>query len=550
MARKENATYFICFFILIVSLIIFPVKQGECEMNPGSVSLGHSWGAYFFDESQNLEVGLSHMSSLGYQFTENLSLELAFSFMDSENEDTRVYEDIDGYIYRLDGMYHFPLEKWFVPYLSAGLGSISIDRKGNEYNSFALDYGLGVHFFVTDNVAIRGDLRKYHCFEDSQENMTAMLGLTFYFDAGGQKRKIRPTKKVVGTTPAKSVVKKSTVKPVFKAAPEPVSKPLAAPVTKPAQATALAPVDSDGDGVLDTTDQCPDTPKGIEVDREGCPLDTDDDGVYDSIDQCPDTPAGIDVDQEGCPLDSDGDGVYDTTDQCPDTPRGIEVDKDGCPLDSDDDGVFNTMDQCPGTPRGIDVDDVGCPLDSDLDGVDNQTDRCPDTPRNVEVDAYGCPEKTTPKKVYKRPAAEPVKPAVKIKPAPVRKKSSVQKPDCPDLIESPDGTYQLIVQFEFNKWGLQPYYRDCVKGFAMFMKENPQTRAVIEGHTCSIGSDAYNMKLSKKRAAVVKQYLMQRYNIDESRIETRWYGEARPAADNSTEAGRRKNRRAVTLSVK
>lgn len=90
-------------------------------------------------------------------------------------------------------------------------------------------------------------------------------------------------------------------------------------------------LDSDGDGVVDTADQCPGTPGGVKVDAKGCPLDSDRDGVADHMDNCPDTPAGVAVDAKGCPLDSDGDGVLDSSDRCPDTPAGTLVDAKGCP---------------------------------------------------------------------------------------------------------------------------------------------------------------------------------------------------------------------------
>ena len=65
------------------------------------------------------------------------------------------------------------------------------------------------------------------------------------------------------------------------------------------------------------------------------PVDSDGDGVEDGVDQCPDTPAGTQVDSVGCPVvvvDSDGDGVADTVDQCPDTPAGTQVDSVGCAI--------------------------------------------------------------------------------------------------------------------------------------------------------------------------------------------------------------------------
>ncbi|WP_390625307.1 alpha-amylase family glycosyl hydrolase [Microbulbifer agarilyticus] len=93
-------------------------------------------------------------------------------------------------------------------------------------------------------------------------------------------------------------------------------------------------LDTDGDGVPDATDQCPNTPAGAEVDANGCEIipDTDNDGVPDSADQCPNTPAGAEVDANGCEIvvDSDGDGVLDDVDQCPNTPAGATVDANGC----------------------------------------------------------------------------------------------------------------------------------------------------------------------------------------------------------------------------
>ena len=73
-------------------------------------------------------------------------------------------------------------------------------------------------------------------------------------------------------------------------------------------------------------------PAGATVDARGCPADSDGDGVYDGLDQCPDTPRGAAVNDAGCPQDSDGDGVYDGLDECPDTPANLQVDESGCPI--------------------------------------------------------------------------------------------------------------------------------------------------------------------------------------------------------------------------
>ena len=138
------------------------------------------------------------------------------------------------------------------------------------------------------------------------------------------------------------------------------------------------PADSDGDGVPDRLDKCPNTPHGVQVDKDGCPLDSDGDGVPDYLDKCPGTPHGVLVDKDGCPLDSDGDGVPDRLDKCPGTPPGVAVDRDGCPLDSDHDGVPDYLDKCPNTLKGLQVDEHGCPVKAQtlpLDGVHFEFDK-------------------------------------------------------------------------------------------------------------------------------------------------------------------------------
>lgn len=91
-------------------------------------------------------------------------------------------------------------------------------------------------------------------------------------------------------------------------------------------------IDSDKDGVFDSVDKCPGTPRGATVDSYGCPIDSDKDGIIDYKDECADTPLGVEVDKKGCPLDSDGDGVLDYKDLCPETPKGVMVDPNGCAI--------------------------------------------------------------------------------------------------------------------------------------------------------------------------------------------------------------------------
>ena len=267
--------------------------------------------------------------------------------------------------------------------------------------------------------------------------------------------------------------------------------------------------DSDGDGVPDNKDKCPNTPKGARVDADGCTRDADGDGVVDGVDRCPDTPKGAKVDAEGCPLDTDQDGVYDGLDQCPETPRGARVNSKGCSEDSDGDGVEDDADKCPGTARGAKVGRDGCPVDSDGDGVTDDKDRCPDTPRGTRVDAQGCPEK----------AAAP-----------------------PLLPEAKQSLVLEGVNFDTNSANLQGSSAAVLDRVAEGLKSNREVRVEIGGHTDSQGNDAYNMKLSRSRADAVRAYLLGK-GVPSSQLEAKGYGETRPIADNSTAGGRAVNRR-------
>jgi outer membrane protein OmpA-like peptidoglycan-associated protein len=75
------------------------------------------------------------------------------------------------------------------------------------------------------------------------------------------------------------------------------------------------------------------------------------------------------------------------------------------------------------------------------------------------------------------------------------------------------------------------------------LKEHPELRIAIEGHTDSDGDDAFNQKLSDSRAAAVKSYLVEQHDVDASRLESAGFGESRPVGDNSVPEGKQQNRR-------
>jgi outer membrane protein OmpA-like peptidoglycan-associated protein len=280
--------------------------------------------------------------------------------------------------------------------------------------------------------------------------------------------------------------------------------------------------DSDGDGVPDSKDKCPDTPIGVKVDEFGCPTDSDKDGVPDYLDKCPSTPKNVKIDKDGCPLDSDGDGVPDYLDICLDTPHGVKVDDLGCPFDMDADGVPDYLDKCPGTPHGVEVDESGCPKDSDHDGVPDYLDKCPYTPAGTQVDSSGCP-------------------IVKVEPKP---------PEPPKIELSPIKELVLNAGTNFapGRADLLPAAYTELNKLVKLMKENPLSRWKIEGYTDNVGSVKHNKKISLDRALSIMNYFVSK-GIPRNRFEVFGLANANPVANNKTEAGRSKNRRVVIKRV-
>ncbi|HEA29400.1 MAG TPA: OmpA family protein [Leeuwenhoekiella sp.] len=256
--------------------------------------------------------------------------------------------------------------------------------------------------------------------------------------------------------------------------------------------------DSDGDGVYDDEDECPETP-GLE-EFNGCP-DTDGDGIKDSEDACP-TEAGT-PEMNGCP-DSDGDGVADPDDECPDV-AGVAA-LQGCP-DADGDGVKDSEDNCP-NEAGPAAND-GCPYeDADNDGVLDKDDDCPEVAGPASNN--GCPEITV------------------------------------EVLEELNVQVRTVL-FDLNKSSIQEDSQATLDDVISTMQEYPNTRFLIEGHTDSQGRAEYNMKLSQERAQSVKDY-MESHGLPATRLSSQGFGEEQPVATNATSAGRAKNRR-VELSL-
>lgn len=227
-------------------------------------------------------------------------------------------------------------------------------------------------------------------------------------------------------------------------------------------------------------------------------LDADGDGVADSIDNCPEI-AGV-PENDGCPNDADGDGIADAKDKCPDLAGLIE--NGGCPKDSDGDGVYDDKDACPNISWNS---PSGCPPDTDGDGVFDPNDKCPEEAGSKMND--GCPMITKEEKNY--------------------------------LLEIQN------IEFVRGKANISPNSKTKLERLVQILNDRSQASLSIQGHTDNqTGTAEGNLKLSSSRANACKAFLISK-GIKENRINAKGFGQSRPLRniDQSTEAGRKKNRR-------
>ncbi|MFK8052389.1 MAG: OmpA family protein [Woeseiaceae bacterium] len=293
---------------LVALAFAAPAIAGDGE---GQVYVTPSWILVDDDKDRDVEDSNGIEVAVGYAYTDRWNIE---AFANSTNYSALgTANEQDHLELGFNGLAVFNRESMVSPYLLAGISNLSKDfANGADDNVVNGSVGAGVFLSTNDRFAFR--LQYRHRAElgstEFKDNIYS-IGLQFAF--GDPKSKI---------------------------------------------------VDTDGDGVADMADRCPNTPAGITVDSTGCEVDSDGDGVVDSMDQCPSTPRGDRVDAKGCTivLDGDNDGVADGVDQCPRSPAGVTVDARGCEIDSDGDSVVDSQDDCPNTTKGVRVDVRGCEI--------------------------------------------------------------------------------------------------------------------------------------------------------------------------------------------
>lgn len=419
-------------FSLGVNAVDFDIHSGSDKLND-----------FLGSADWNMSKSISRFSVEKY-LDKGFTLQGAFSLSKLNKSGTTASNDIDGLYYALEINAKYDLNniigdtKWFDPYVLLGGGYVYTDFQAEDFSEGMLNLGYGANFWLGENIGINFQTALKTSFADKvQDHWQHSLGVVFRF--GGK--------------------------------------------------------DTDGDGIYDKDDECPDTAGLIEF--NGCP-DSDGDGIKDGDDACPNV-AGLAA-LNGCP-DADGDGIADKDDMCPND-KGTKA-NNGCP-DTDGDGIVDKDDKC-ATVAGPSA-NGGCPWpDTDGDGVLDKDDNCKNEAGPASNN--GCPE-----------------------------------PVISDVELAKIGEFAKTILFNSSRSSFKNGVSEKLDGIVKIMSEFPKATFMIEGHTDSTGNDTINDKLSNERAAAVKDYLVKN-GVDASRLTSKGYGSANPIDSNKTRAGRANNRR-------
>ncbi len=215
------------------------------------------------------------------------------------------------------------------------------------------------------------------------------------------------------------------------------------------------------------------------------------------------------------PKDRDGDGIIDMEDMCPDDPEDIDEynDEDGCPdPDNDKDSIEDESDKCPNDPEDFDEfeDEDGCPdPDNDQDTFLDPEDQCPNEPETVNgnKDYDGCPDEGLIQMVNDRIVLEE------------------------------------RVLFDLSRARVKRRAWPILEAIKKLQEQHPEWISLrIEGHADVQGDPDFNQKLSERRAANVREKLVE-FGIPAGMIDAVGYGSTRPRDKRMDEEGHQRNRR-------
>lgn len=216
--------------VKLLSALVATVMSSAVMADNHKLELHIGAGHYLFEEARENKTALN--LGVGYVLNKNWTVELMATDFVTQVRNTDI--DMDGRQYRLDALYNVDTTSLWRPYVAFGVGDQNLETFATEFEGDTLfNLGAGLKRKISDNFEFRTDIRVFSSIDNEYNDLALSAGFSY----------------LIGGTPAK-----------------------AAPVAMKAAAAPKADIDSDGDGVFDATDKCPNTPKQYKVDAVGCPM--------------------------------------------------------------------------------------------------------------------------------------------------------------------------------------------------------------------------------------------------------------------------------------
>lgn len=216
--------------LFAILMLMAVATTGFAQVKAGSVNITPTIGMYKFEGNEDLNSSIAFGLRAGYNFTKYIGVEGFAHYVPTDFTGT-ASEKVKFVGYGIEGIFNILPDGAFVPFLAVGVGGVHYsasteDSTESKNNKVAVDYGAGVKYFVTENVALRADVRHVVPFDSRHNNLLATVGLTFAF--GGAKKAVEPAPAPVAPAPAPVV------------APPPPPPPAPAPVVEAVKPKAQA----------------------------------------------------------------------------------------------------------------------------------------------------------------------------------------------------------------------------------------------------------------------------------------------------------------------
>jgi len=473
---KKKLAVLMC-AIVSAWIVAAPVSAGE---RAGAVSISPFAGGYTFDGVQHLKTAPVFGLRLGYDLTKYLGVEAVGNYQATEG--THSDRSINAMSYRLDLLFNMIPDGPLVPYLAVGGGGITYGHGSNglkindRTTDATVNAGLGLKYFVTDSIALRGDARQLFILESPnmpKYNWEYTAGVTFLF--GGKTASASAPPVVSAPTSSLSVT------------PGSITRGQASTLSWSSQDATNCTINQ-GIGSVSTQGSMTikpvaDTAYSLSCNGPG--------GTSNSS-------ANITVAAPAVLVAPPA-----LTSSLTVTPKSITK------------GESATLNWTSENAANCDIQPAIGPVQ--MQGSMAITPLA-DTAYTLTCTGAGG---TTSSAGNIQVIIPP--------PPPVQKKERI--------------CIVLHIEFDTGKAIIKPQYHEEIGKVAEFMKKYPESNGVIEGHTDTVGGYEYNIKLSERRAASVRTYLVDKYGIAPERLSSKGYGYTKPVATNKTKAGRQKNRR-------